>query len=118
MRLLEEVAAVGGAYPGFLDRALANELERDFGADGADAPDAAPEVGEGRRLLAGAFEDHVADFYAGTLGGSAGREPGDREVLPGLGCVESDPRTRRFRWASELQHVVEDRREEIDRHVH
>src|SRR5687768_13500660 len=52
VRFLEEVTAVGGLDADFGGLAAARDLERDDGAGGAEAPDAAPEVGEAGGLLA------------------------------------------------------------------
>ena len=51
--LLQEVVAVGGGARRRRPRRLAQDLERHVGAGRTEAPDAAPEVGEARGLLAG-----------------------------------------------------------------
>src|SRR5678815_2446680 len=51
--LLEEVVAVAGVHGQVDKRGLAQDLEGNEGAGGTEAPDAPPQVGEPRGLLAG-----------------------------------------------------------------
>src|SRR5207248_4333026 len=97
---------------------LAQELQRHARAGVAAGPDAPEEIGEARRLAAGDFEHRVAYFYAGFLCWTAGREAGDHEARARFGRIQAEPGPRQAVRPAELDHVVEDRREDVDRHDH
>src|ERR1043166_3353328 len=116
--LLEEVVAVAGVDRDVDERRLAQDLERNDGAGRAHAPHAPPEVGEPRGLLAGHLDHDVADLHARAFGRRAGCDARDDELRARLGGVHAEPGTRLAPGASELQHVVQDGLEVVDRHQH
>src|SRR4051812_27261072 len=94
MGLLEEVVAVGGYQARLEEAVLAQDLQRHFGAGRTEAPYTPPEVGEALGLLSRDLEHHVADFDAGLVRGTAGRDAGDHELRARVGGVHPEPWVR------------------------
>src|SRR6185295_17527955 len=116
--LLEEVVAVAGVHGDVDQRGLAQDLEGNEGAGRTEAPDAPPQVGEPRGLLAGHLDHDVAHFDARAVGRRSRCDSRDDELRASVGGVHAEPRTRLAPWAAKLQHVVEDGLEVVDRHQH
>src|SRR3954451_1369045 len=76
----EKVVAVAGVDCEVDQRRLAQDLERNDGAGGTQAPDAPPQVGEPGGLRAGHFDHDVAHLYARAFGGRAGCDSGHDEL--------------------------------------
>ncbi len=99
-------------------RAVAHHRERDLGAGRADRPDRAEGAGEVLDRGALDLDQDVAGVDAGLVRGAALGEAGDEDRALGLGGVHAEPGPRRAVDPAEAQQVVEDRREQVDRHDH
>ena len=102
----------------FLTLPSREQRQRYLGARGAALPDAAVEIGEVVDRLAGDVANDVAELHAGAFGRTAGREPLDGDAVFRLRRVDAEPRPGRPIDAAEVQHVVEDRIDQLARHEH
>ena len=117
---LEEVVAVGGDEAHAIGlRVLRSELERHLGAAGPEAPDAAPEVGEAGGLVAGDFEHRRRrPCTPARSAGPPGARPATTRRSPASVVYMPSHGRGGATGAAGLQHVVEDRLEQVDRHEH
>src|SRR3954468_20392026 len=116
--LFEEVVAVAGVHGEVDQRRFAQDLEGNEGAGGTEAPDAPPEVGEPEGPCAGHLDHDVAHLHARAFRGRPRCDSGDHELRARLRRVHAEPRPRLAPGTAELQHVVEDRLEVVDRYQH
>src|SRR3954447_4700646 len=118
VRFLEEVVAVARVDGEVEQRGFTQDLEGDEGAGGAEAPDAPPQVGEPGGLGAGHLDDDIAHLHARAFGRRPRCDSGDDELRARLRGVHAEPWACLAPWPAELQYVVEDGLEVVDRHQH
>src|SRR5262245_58162769 len=94
-RSLEKAIAVARGHAHLEGAAVAIDGQRHFDAGLAQRPYLAKEAGEIADLLAGDPQHHVAGAQIGAPGRATTGHPRDHDLVVNLGCVETEPRTRR-----------------------
>ncbi|EGE60795.1 hypothetical protein RHECNPAF_1340044 [Rhizobium etli CNPAF512] len=118
VRFFQKAVAVGGfdAQPGL--PAVAQDAHRNLGTGRAAAPELAVEIGQAVDLFVTDLRDDIALTQAGLGGWTAFGDAHHHHAAIALGGECAEPGPRRLVDLAAVQEIVEDRRQQIDRHDH
>src|SRR6516165_1013344 len=115
---LEKAAPIGGGDPHLENIALAIERQRHVHSGISQGPDAAKEAHEVSYRLASHGKNRIALVKPGTVRGTITGKADNRHLIAGFGGKQTEPGPWWNIGAAECAQIVEDRRQQVDRHDH